>query len=253
MKLKGKGKMNLPKETHAWLMEAPEPYIRYQALCLLSPDEADPALLDCRSVYRRKHQDHLRMEEGRFWIRHDKPDLFRSIVWPCLPIWVSQKSSKGVGRLVDALLDNIDEDGFFLINISIPKAFGGSGSPSREWIICDFPVTLYALLRMGVQDDRLTCAVDKLIHQCRVTISTPAAEASPNSRGPAPGEACAPMPIYYVAPMALSASPEGKTIQGSGPGGRRGAWPLVRPKREKIHYLFGMAPSLAAEESFKEA
>ena len=65
--------MALPVETKKWLLDAPEPYIRYQAQLLLRPDDADPSLLDTDPFI----QENLRIISAwrsEVLARHDKPD-----------------------------------------------------------------------------------------------------------------------------------------------------------------------------------
>ncbi|MBI4646091.1 MAG: hypothetical protein HY738_05700, partial [Bacteroidia bacterium] len=44
------------------------------------------------------------------------------------------------------------EEGPFKIKIFIPKHFGGSGSEELAWILCDAPLILYSLIKLGYKD-----------------------------------------------------------------------------------------------------
>jgi len=65
-------------------------------------------------------------------------------------------------------MDDVDENGIPCLFMNIPKAFGGSGTDSRAWVLCDAPSTLYALVKLGVQrvqgqqGERINMAVDYL-------------------------------------------------------------------------------------------
>ena len=46
--------------------------------------------------------------------------------------------------------------------MSIPVAFGGSGTEETAWMLCDAPTILYALIKMGYSDDLTDNAVNFL-------------------------------------------------------------------------------------------
>jgi len=54
-------------------------------------------------------------------------------------------------KIADRILNNRDENGALLSLINIPKVFGGDNSNRLAWILCDFPILLYALIRMGYE------------------------------------------------------------------------------------------------------
>jgi hypothetical protein len=191
------------EDTRHWLLEAPEPYILYQARKLLAPKEADPALLDGDPFIR----DNIRILTG--WKetvleRHDKPDLFIHRLSMLSDLGVTIET-EGMLPIVNTMLDNIAPDGSFRINISIPKAFGGTGEPSREWLICDFPVVVHALLRMGVRDERLEKASDKLASLTGKDY-VPCSGSIPKFKGPGPRGGMCPYANLLVA-RALAAHP----------------------------------------------
>jgi len=74
----------------------------------------------------------------------------------------------GMQSIVDAIMDDVDENGIPCLFMNIPKAFGGSGTDSKAWVLCDAPSTLYALVKLGVQrvqgqqGERINMAVDYL-------------------------------------------------------------------------------------------
>jgi len=153
--------MKIPEKTEAWLLDAPEPYIRYQAQRLFDPGSADRGLLDDDPFIQRN----LAIAGG--WrsevvTRHDKPDLFFHRLAMLADLGVTSET-RGVASLVEDLIGNFAPDGTFPVNIMIPKAFGGSGEAHPDWVVCDFPVTLYALLLMTGGDARLKPAVQKLM------------------------------------------------------------------------------------------
>lgn len=152
--------MTLPPETQDWLLSAPQPYIRYQAQRLLTPQQADPALL-ANDPFICENLDILTGWRTQVLARHDKPDLFIHRLAMLADLGLTGAIPVAV-PLIEDLLSNLAPDGTFPINILIPKAFGGSGEAHSDWVICDLPVVVYALLRMTGGDPRLDNAVDKL-------------------------------------------------------------------------------------------
>ena len=139
----------LPPQTAAWLLEAPEPYIRYQAALLVEPGAADPSLLDGDAFI----QGVLASRSGRaaeVVTRHDKVDLFLHRLSMLADLGVTVET-RGAREVVTSFLDAFDEDGTFKVSIMIPTAFGGTGEVGRDWVICDFPVTVYSLLKIMIR------------------------------------------------------------------------------------------------------
>jgi hypothetical protein len=58
-----------------------------------------------------------------------------------------------MANLLAPILEHQAESGAFLSLVNIPAAFGGTGEDAWSWILCDAPTLLYALARMGLQDD----------------------------------------------------------------------------------------------------
>lgn len=198
--------MHLPKETQAWLLDAPEPYIRYQAERLLRPKAADRSLLD-RDPFVRSNLKILAGWRKDVLARHDKPDLFIHRLAMLADLGVTRETA-GAGPIVDSLLDNVAGDGTILINIMIPEVFGGSGQAHRDWIICDFPVVVYALLRMAGGDARIRPAVKKLIGLAGEEYY-PCCGSIPKFKGPGPRNGMCPYANLLVA-RALAADPAGR-------------------------------------------
>jgi hypothetical protein len=227
--------MKIPKETREWLLEAPEPYILYQAQRLLTPDSADPMLLD-RDPFIQRNLELISSWRTDVLERHDKPGLFIHRLAMLADHGVTVET-KGVRKIIDGLMKNIGKDGSFLINISIPKAFGGSGEAHRDWIICDFPVVLYALLRMTGADQRLDPAVEKLKGLVGPEFY-PCCGSIPKFKGPGPRGGMCPY-ANLLAARALSAHPRASSSAAA----KRAAGAVLdlwTKRKEKKPFLFAM-------------
>jgi hypothetical protein len=147
------------------------------------------------------------------------------------------RATKGAVRVVESLLGNIKSDGSFPINIMIPKAFGGSGQANQDWIICDFPVILYALALMAPGEGRIAPAIDKLMGLAGDKYY-PCCGSIPGFKGPGPKKGMCPCANLLVA-RALSAHPLARRSQA--------AWTAAMAvlehwtsRKEKKPFLSGM-------------
>lgn len=199
--------MLIPQETRDWLLAAPEPYIRYQALKFFDPAAADPALLD-DDPFIQENLLAVSAWPDAVLTRHDKPDLFMHRLAMLADLGVTERTA-GARPVVDSLLANIEPDGSLRINIMIPTVFGGSGEVSKEWLICDFPVTVYALLRMGVCDTRLEQATTRLIELAGAEYFS-CCGSIPKFKGPGRRGGMCPYANLLVA-RALSVTPEDRS------------------------------------------
>jgi hypothetical protein len=59
----------------------------------------------------------------------------------------------GMPAIVSHILEHHSPEGPFQLLLNIPVHFGGSGNDQWCWSLCDAPVTLYALLRLGLGSD----------------------------------------------------------------------------------------------------
>lgn len=227
--------MKLTKETQEWLMAAPEPYIRYQAQRLLSPKKADPALLD-RDPFIRANIKAVSRWRKEILTRHDKPDLFIHRLAMLADLGVTRDTA-GARAIIEDLLENIAPDGVFRQNIMIPRVFGGSGEASPEWIICDIPVLVYALLVMTGGDPRLRPAVKKLRGLCGESFY-PCCGSIPKFKGPGPRNGMCPY-ANLLAARALAADPAGRRSPQAGLAARAvlDHW---RHRKTRKPFLFGM-------------
>ena len=63
------------------------------------------------------------------------------------------KSDPQINPIIDKILSNKSEEGIFQIYINIPKHFGGTGKGMWTWMLCDAPLILYSLIKLGLKED----------------------------------------------------------------------------------------------------
>jgi hypothetical protein len=71
------------------------------------------------------------------------------------------KSNLTLKRISDRIFKQQSDEGAFQIVVNIPTHFGGSGEDEFLWMLCDAPIILYSMLKMGWQDDE---RIDQGIH-----------------------------------------------------------------------------------------
>jgi hypothetical protein len=85
--------------------------------------------------------------------RHDKATLLIHELVHLAEIGVDRRDP-GIADVAERALARVSPEGPPEIAVNIPRAFGGTGEDLSTWLMCDAPVTLYALARMGWRDDQ---------------------------------------------------------------------------------------------------
>ena len=60
---------------------------------------------------------------------------------------------KWIKAICNLILDNRSEDGYFASKIEIPERWGGKGTWTMDWMMCDAPILLYALQKFGINNE----------------------------------------------------------------------------------------------------
>ncbi|MBI9097324.1 MAG: hypothetical protein JEY91_02550 [Spirochaetaceae bacterium] len=66
-------------------------------------------------------------------------------------------------EVTDRILQKQSSEGVLTLKINIPKQFGGSGEDHFSWMLCDAPLLMYSLLKMGVDRKILNPGLEYLI------------------------------------------------------------------------------------------
>ena len=78
-----------------------------------------------------------------------------------------EHTDPGIMVIIKKILASLDQDGIPCLTMNIAKAFGGSGKDIHAWALCDAPNTLYALVKMGVQNDKISNGVKLLAEKIK--------------------------------------------------------------------------------------
>jgi len=146
--------MNLPID---WLLEG-ESYIAYRTrLDLLGQGEGDPSVQAARqgTLADPKIQDIIK--ELSIWpwtvISSHKSagQAFHKLTF--LADLGIRADDPGMDGIIGPILDHQAEEGPFQLPINVPTHFGGTGTDLWAWALCDTPLLLYALAKMGLQSE----------------------------------------------------------------------------------------------------
>lgn len=73
-----------------------------------------------------------------------------------------------ISRIVGRVMEHQSREGPFQLPTNIPKHFGGSGSVQWAWSLCDAPIIVYSLSKLGLQGDpRVEKAAEYLVSLVR--------------------------------------------------------------------------------------
>ena len=74
----------------------------------------------------------------------------------------------GVQRIVDRILAHQSSEGPFQVLVNIPTRYGGTGEDQWAWMVCDAPLLIYALVKLGYgEHSRVKLAIAHLIDLIR--------------------------------------------------------------------------------------
>jgi hypothetical protein len=154
------------KGTLEWLMEGPS-YVRYRTMLdLLHLDESNDLVIEARSAMLS--DPNIRSLTSRVKEPWRPLNSHRSASHPIHVLeFLSDMGLKAddldIRTAIDRLMANISEEGQFRVPMVIPKHFGGSGVEEMAWVICDAPMVVSSLARMGLDQDPRVLQAAKMI------------------------------------------------------------------------------------------
>ncbi len=157
--------MNMPLEK---LLQDEAPWVRWGALTWLEGRPAED--LQVRAAHTETLAHPLfeaSLETALSWpgkplTRHNQASHPLHAIGLVVGLGLHIRDLSG-SKLADRILAHQDADGALLTQITIPKAFGGSGKPDWSWMACDAPLLLDALIGLGLgEDERVAKATNHL-------------------------------------------------------------------------------------------
>lgn len=227
-----------------WLFSGP-PWVQYQARRdLLGESAGAPALVAARQEVLRHPLLTPLLAELAGWPgpalkRHNDAGqiLHKLTVAADLGLCATDPP---LAPVVERILQNPSPQGPFPVLANIAPAFGGSGQDQMVWMLCDAPLTLYALVKLGCGEDRrVWTAVDYLASLARDN-GWPCAACPEVGRFRGPGRRSDPCPYATLIMLRLLAQrPEWR----ASPAAHSGAQALLdlwQQRHERRPYLFAM-------------
>ncbi len=114
-----------------------------------------------------------------------------------------RRGDEGADVIAEAVMSRVSEEGPFALPSTVSVSHGGSGEETRGWALCDAPVILRALVRMGYGDDpRVARAIDFLVPLAREN-GYPCAVSSTLGAWRGPGKKSDPCPYATLVMLEL--------------------------------------------------
>ncbi|MBI5840685.1 MAG: hypothetical protein HZB19_11345 [Chloroflexi bacterium] len=154
-------------KTTEWLLQS-EPWIEYRTrVDLLEQTERDPKVAAARKAMLADPKIHSLIAELTNWpgavlnSHRSASQPFHKLAFIAdLGLSVNDPQGKQIAHRVMA---HQSKQGPFQLPTNVPAHFGGSGRDEWAWALCDAPVIVYALIKIGLCDDpRVQAAVEYL-------------------------------------------------------------------------------------------
>jgi hypothetical protein len=116
-----------------------------------------------------------------------------------------QASDAGVGEILQLIFKHQSPDGPFQVLMNIPKAFGGTGIDQRAWALCDSPLLVFILAKMGLAKDSRVLDAMRFLAQLALYNGYPCAVSQKLGKFRGPGrkeDACPIANLFMLKAMA---------------------------------------------------
>jgi hypothetical protein len=150
-----------------WLLQG-EPWIEYRTrVDLLNQKEADPQVIAARRKMLADPKIKTLLAELTEW-PGEVLSSHRSASQPFHKLsFIADLgfnvNDPPVKKIVDKVMKHQSEQGPFQLPTNVPVHFGGSGKDTWAWALCDAPVIVAALIKMGMNEDpRVQAALEYL-------------------------------------------------------------------------------------------
>ncbi|NIM96474.1 MAG: hypothetical protein GTO18_22465 [Anaerolineales bacterium] len=232
------------KEPILWLLEG-SPWVQYRTrLDLLDQPEDHPEVVRAREEMIAHPQVRNLLEELLKWPgpvlkSHKSAGLLIHKLTFAADLGL-RAGDPQVDVIIDKVMAHQSDSGPFQTLVNIHPKFGGSGRDEWNWMLCDAPLLLYALIRLGMDDDaRVQESIVYLIDLVREN-GWPCAASSELGKFRGPGRKEDPCPYAnLVMTKALATSQEWRDSPASSTG-TEAALALWAERRERHPYMFYM-------------
>jgi hypothetical protein len=145
-------------KTIEWLLQS-EPWIEYRTrLDLLNQPENNSQVVIARKAMLTDPKIHTLLAELTNWpgvvlnSHKSASQPFHKLAF--IADLGLQANEPPIKQIVSRVMEHQSKQGPFQLPMIIPDHFGGSGKDEWAWALCDAPVVLYTLIKMGLSEDR---------------------------------------------------------------------------------------------------
>jgi len=156
-----------PNSTLHWLSSGPS-WVQYRTLLdLKHQPETDQEVKLARAVMVHDEQIHALILDIEKWNdvvlkRHNDASHPLHELAFIAEIGLDQKDPQ-ISSLLSQILSHQSPEGPFEVLMNVSETFGGSGQDQWTWVLCDAPLLLYSLVKMGLgNDERVQKAIQSL-------------------------------------------------------------------------------------------
>jgi hypothetical protein len=227
-----------------WLLEGPA-WIRYRTrVDLLGEKESSSAVISDRREMLRDPQIAGLVRSLVRWPgppvkNHKQADLPAYKLSFLAEVGV-RRGDPGINAVARKIFKNRSEEGFPRLPILIPKAFGGSGKVERAWVLCDAPVILHALARMGYGGEAPVREGMSALAGLARENGWPCAAAPELGRFRGPGRKDDPCPLANLLALKVMADDPSLSKGAAARNGVEAALALWAERKKRKAYLFGI-------------
>ncbi len=136
--------------------------------------EIDKTQLPDKDIIKEKHRllmeplvqntmDELLEWPGDILKRHNDAKLLIHKLAFIADLGLNIQDDERLRRIGDKILEHESREGVFQVMVNIPVRFGGTGKDQFSWMLCDAPLLLYSLVKLGVDRERLNKGLDYLV------------------------------------------------------------------------------------------
>ena len=150
-----------------WLLEG-EPFVEYRTrLDLLGQPGEDPAVRSARASMLADPRlqglvNDLTAWPGKVIASHKSSSQpFHRLTF--IADLGLNTGDHDVDRIISAILEHRSDEGPFQLPMNVAKHYGGTGTENWAWALCDAPLLVYALAKLGLSEDgAVRAAIDYL-------------------------------------------------------------------------------------------
>lgn len=142
----------------AYLLESNEPWTHYRTMIdLLGYAKDDPRVLEakeailCHPLIMGIVKE-LSLWPGKVISSHKSAGQHYHLLAFLAEIGLTN-DDLGIASILDKVMEYPSDEGVFRITVNIPESYGGIGKDQSAWALCDAPLLLYSLVKMGRGSD----------------------------------------------------------------------------------------------------